>query len=215
VNNLGNQPPLPAIFPDQLAPVVRLDGNGERTLDWLRGVSRHREARQSSHNERQEHRESLLARMAQAWFPLPSCLPRQFCEHTDTSPKVPHWFALGDTRPLFAFAVSGALGRESGNGKRRASAVRVPDHRKLTKSCADHAKAMPVILTGEAWDVWLEGETEKALELVRPFPRAASRSLRRGSERTASPSSASNSCAAATYPLQSTHRYHASCSGRI
>ena len=29
---------------------------------------------------------------------------------------------------------------------------------------------MPVILTGESWDVWLEGETEKALELVRPFP---------------------------------------------
>ena len=33
-----------------------------------------------------------------------------------------------------------------------------------------HAKAMPVILTGEAWGVWLEGEEEKALELARPFP---------------------------------------------
>jgi hypothetical protein len=30
---------------------------------------------------------------------------------------------------------------------------------------------MPVILpAGEAWDTWLEGETEKALELARPFP---------------------------------------------
>jgi hypothetical protein len=29
-DSLGNQPSLPAIFPDQLAPVVRLDANGER-----------------------------------------------------------------------------------------------------------------------------------------------------------------------------------------
>jgi putative SOS response-associated peptidase YedK len=31
-DSLGNQPPLPAILPDQLAPVIRLDANGERTL---------------------------------------------------------------------------------------------------------------------------------------------------------------------------------------
>src|SRR6266436_2287251 len=34
-DSLGNQPSLPAIFPDQLAPVVRLDANGGRTLDLL------------------------------------------------------------------------------------------------------------------------------------------------------------------------------------
>jgi putative SOS response-associated peptidase YedK len=34
-----------------------------------------------------------------------------------------------------------------------------------------HAKAMPVILaTTAACDVWLEGETEKVLELARPLP---------------------------------------------
>jgi putative SOS response-associated peptidase YedK len=27
-----------------------------------------------------------------------------FCEYTDKTPKVPTWFALGDDRPLFAFA---------------------------------------------------------------------------------------------------------------
>src|ERR1019366_3009019 len=27
-----------------------------------------------------------------------------FCEYTDSPPKVPHWFALGEDRPLFAFA---------------------------------------------------------------------------------------------------------------
>jgi hypothetical protein len=27
-----------------------------------------------------------------------------FCEYTDSSPKVAHWFALDESRPLFAFA---------------------------------------------------------------------------------------------------------------
>jgi putative SOS response-associated peptidase YedK len=46
-----------------------------------------------------------------------------------------------------------------------------------------HAKAMPAILTaGEAWDVWLEGETEteKALELARPFPEGVLKVVARG-----------------------------------
>ena len=44
-----------------------------------------------------------------------------------------------------------------------------------------HAKAMPVILpAGEAWDVWLEGETEKALELARLFPEGDLKVVARG-----------------------------------
>jgi putative SOS response-associated peptidase YedK len=36
-----------------------------------------------------------------------------------------------------------------------------------------HAKAMPVVLADEeAWDVWLTGATEEALELQRPCPAA-------------------------------------------
>jgi putative SOS response-associated peptidase YedK len=27
-----------------------------------------------------------------------------FCKYTDSTPKVPHWSALGVDRPLFAFA---------------------------------------------------------------------------------------------------------------
>jgi putative SOS response-associated peptidase YedK len=29
---------------------------------------------------------------------------RSFCEYTNSLPKVPHWFALDETRPLSAFA---------------------------------------------------------------------------------------------------------------
>ena len=147
-DNLGNQPPLPAIFPDQLAPVVRLDGNGERTLDWLRWgfpppPKLGNRPITNVRNIASPYWRGWLKRGFRCLVPATS-----FCEYTDTSPKVPHWFALGDTRPLFAFLTT------------EANEVVRPIH----------AKAMPVILTGEAWDVWLEGETEKALELVRPFP---------------------------------------------
>ena len=42
-----------------------------------------------------------------------------FCEYTDSLPKVPHWFALTDDRPLFAFAGiwrkwTGVRGKEEG-----------------------------------------------------------------------------------------------------
>jgi putative SOS response-associated peptidase YedK len=33
-----------------------------------------------------------------------------------------------------------------------------------------HAKAMPVILTGEERDAWLEADVEAALKLQRPLP---------------------------------------------
>jgi putative SOS response-associated peptidase YedK len=35
-DRIGNQPPLPAIFPDQLAPVVRIDRDGERVMESMR-----------------------------------------------------------------------------------------------------------------------------------------------------------------------------------
>jgi putative SOS response-associated peptidase YedK len=33
-----------------------------------------------------------------------------------------------------------------------------------------HAKAMPVILTAETWDTWLQGDEPAALVLQRPAP---------------------------------------------
>ena len=32
----GNLPPLPGIFPDYLAPVIRVDGDGERAMEIMR-----------------------------------------------------------------------------------------------------------------------------------------------------------------------------------
>jgi putative SOS response-associated peptidase YedK len=94
-----------------------------------------------------------------------------FCEWTDTRPKIPHWFAVNDSRPLFAFA---GLWRPW-TGERKGE---LKEHRLysfLTTESNDlirpiHAKAMPVILCGEeAWDGWLTGSIEEALKLQRPL----------------------------------------------
>jgi putative SOS response-associated peptidase YedK len=94
-----------------------------------------------------------------------------FCEWTDSRPKVPHWFALNDKRPLFAFCWP----VETVDGERKGAAA---EHRLYvfltTESNAlvrpIHAKAMPVILCDpEAWDIWLTGSVEEALEFQRPL----------------------------------------------
>ena len=95
-----------------------------------------------------------------------------FCEWTDSRPKVTHWFALSDERPLFWFAGlwrpwTGELKGESGEHRlfafltTQANAVVAPIH----------AKAMLVFLTTpEDCETWLGGPAEAALALQQPAP---------------------------------------------
>ena len=90
-----------------------------------------------------------------------------FCEWTDMRPKVPHWFALGESRPLFAFA--GLWRPWSGErkgvwGEHRLYAFLTTESNDLVRPI--HAKAMPVMLCeAEAWEDWLSGSVEDALRL--------------------------------------------------
>ena len=95
-----------------------------------------------------------------------------FCEWTDSRPKVTNWFALDESRPLFAFAGIWRLWTGERKGETR-------EHHLfsfLTTEANDivrpiHAKAMPVLLTTpEEWDIWLGGSVEEATALQRPLP---------------------------------------------
>jgi putative SOS response-associated peptidase YedK len=173
-DNLGNQPPLPAIFPDQLAPVIRRDGNGERSLDLLRWGFPPPPATggrpvTNVRNTASSYWRPWLAAGFRCLVPATS-----FCEYTDSLPKVPHWFALDDSRPLFAFA---GIWRPW-TGERKKETREHLLYAILTTAANDvvrpvHAKAMPVILTSETWDTWLDGETEQALSLARPLANEA------------------------------------------
>ena len=100
-----------------------------------------------------------------------------FCEYLDTKPrKTPIWFALGEDRPLFAFAGLWTRWR----GVRGPKSAPVEGEHELfgfltTEANAIvapvHPKAMPVILTTPAEvDLWLEADAPEALKLQRPLP---------------------------------------------
>src|SRR5258708_33049169 len=97
-------PALPRIFPDQLAPVVCSAKDGERSLEIMRwgfppppnlGTRPVTNVR----NTKSKYWRAWLAPAYRCLVPATS-----FCEYSDAPPKVPHWFALGEDRPLFAFA---------------------------------------------------------------------------------------------------------------
>jgi putative SOS response-associated peptidase YedK len=167
----GNQPPLPAIFPDQLAPVVRVGRDGVRIVQAMRWgfPPPPNLGTRPATNVR-----NTTSPYWRGWFkPEFRCLvpATSFCEYTDSQPKVPYWFALSPDRPLFTFAGiwrpwTGT--RKGETGEHVLFAFLTTDPNGVVRPI--HSKAMPVILTGNDCDLWLEGETEDALQLQRPFP---------------------------------------------
>jgi putative SOS response-associated peptidase YedK len=101
----GNLPPLPGIFPDRMAPVVQVGRDGGRELTTMRwGMP---PPPPNFGNRPVTNVRNLKSPYWRAWLePGWRCLvpATSFCEYTDGRPKVPHWFALDDSRPLFAFA---------------------------------------------------------------------------------------------------------------
>lgn len=168
----GNQPPLPDVFPDQLAPVVRTAKDGVREVVTMRwGFPPPSTAsKRPVTNVR-----NLNSSYWRNWLDKPEfrCLvpATSFVEYTDTTPKIAHWFALGHNRPLFCFAGiwrpwTGVRGKE--DGEHLLFSILTTDPNELTKPI--HAAAMPVMLTGDDIEAWLHGSAEEARALAKPFP---------------------------------------------
>jgi SOS response associated peptidase (SRAP) len=117
------------------------------------------EACHASGHERPQRGKPLLARLA----------------YDDGNAKRPTWFALGPDRPLFAFAGiwrlwTGTRGTKAApeEGEHRLFSFLTTEPNEVVRPV--HAKAMPVILTGEECDLWLEADVPIALALQRRFP---------------------------------------------
>ena len=173
-DTIGETFSFAAVYPDTLAPVVRMDEQGGRELGMMRwGFPPPPKAgTRPVTNVR-----NVASPFWRNWLkPEFRCLvpATAFCEWSDSRPKTQQWFEMAaqEAPPVFAFA--GIWRPWSGTRKGEAGEHRLFSF--LTCESNDvvrpvHAKAMPVVLADEAaWDQWLTGSTEEALELQRPCP---------------------------------------------
>jgi putative SOS response-associated peptidase YedK len=180
-------PPMPGVFPEYPAPIVRNAPDGVRELMLARwrmpGPPRFGGAPITNiRNTASPHWRGWLNVEHRCVVPFNS-----FCEYADTKPrKTPTWFALDDDRPLAFFAGIWT----TWHGRRGTKANPVEGEHQLfgfltTDANAEvgavHPKAMPVILTStEAVEQWLTLPVKEALALQKPLPDGALRIVATG-----------------------------------
>jgi putative SOS response-associated peptidase YedK len=183
----GNLPPIPGVFPDFLAPIVRNAPDGVRELMLARwgmpGPPQYGGAPITNiRNTTSPHWRGWLNPENRCVVPFTS-----FCEYADTKPrKTPTWFALDDTRPLAFFAGIWT----AWHGKRGTKSNPIEGEHQLfgfltTDANAEvgtvHPKAMPVILTTqEDVEKWLTLTATDALAMQRPLPDGTLRIVAQG-----------------------------------
>jgi putative SOS response-associated peptidase YedK len=163
-----------AIYPDTLAPVVRLDDRGARELSLMRwGFPPPPKAgTRPVTNVR-----NVSSPFWRNWLkPEFRCLvpATAFCEWSDSRPKTQHWFEVAAKGAPQVFVFAGIWrpwrgSRKGETGEHRLFSFLTCESNEVVRPI--HAKAMPVVLADEeAWDLWLTGSTDEALALQRPCP---------------------------------------------
>jgi putative SOS response-associated peptidase YedK len=164
------------IYPDMLAPVVRLDDQGARELGVMRwGFPPPPSAGTRPVTNVRNAASPFWRNWLRAEF---RCLvpATAFCEWSDSRPKIQHWFEMAADGAPSVFAFAGIWRpwrgtRRGETGEHRLFSFLTCESNEAVRPV--HAKAMPVLLAdGEEWDLWLTGSTEEALELQRPCPAA-------------------------------------------
>ena len=188
----GNMPPLPGVYPDYLAPVVR-NGEGGRELAYARwGMPSPAFALKGRHydpgvtnvrNSASPHWRRWLGEASRCVVPFTS-----FAEPASRpdGKRENAWFALDETRPLAFFA--GIWTRWTSVRKVKEGETTNDLFAFLTTDAnsevgAIHPKAMPVILTtADEVDQWLTAPAQEALRLQRPLPDGALKIVTRGAK---------------------------------
>ena len=181
-DHLGNQAPLPTIFPRGDVPVVRIRQGGRELAPMHWGFPIPQTSKRTGkpiqpkavNNARDDKlmtsafwRESLMER--RCLIPATS-----FSEAKGRSPATHVWFAvLGEDGAPRPFAFAGLWRRWRGPYKDETREMDVVSMVTTTPNDVVrpvHPDRMPMILSLEDHAAWIEAPPEEALALIRPFP---------------------------------------------
>jgi len=178
VDRTGNLPPMPGIFPDYAAPIVRNEG-GERVLSLTRwgipspqnvlAASKRDPGVTNIRNTASPHWRRWLGVENRCVVPFTSFSEFNKAEGGDI------WFAFDESRPLNFFAgiwvPKWKSVRKVKEGEIETDLFGFLTTTPNAEVCAIHPKAMPVILTKpEEIETWLTAPTPDAMKLQRPLP---------------------------------------------
>ncbi len=193
----GNLPPLPGVFPDMAAPIVRNGPDGRELAMARWGMPSPAFALQGKktdpgvtnvRNTGSPHWRRWLGVESRCVVPFTSYSEQQVMP--DGS-RPPVWFARGENRPLAVFAgiwTRWTSVRKLNEGEVTADLFAFLTTEPNAEVGAIHPKAMPVILTTpEEIEQWLTAPAEDALNLQRPLPDGSLVIVARGEKQDGAP----------------------------
>jgi putative SOS response-associated peptidase YedK len=185
-DKLGNQPSLPAIFPDMAVPILRRTDEGERELVQARwGYSKAKFGWVTNVRNLKgwPWKFALPEKAQRCLVPATSFAEYHPSKRTEKGHKAAAWFCLEgeEPRPPFAFPGFWRTWDWAKDGLRTKADAERAERGETTLAMAFlttqangvvapiHPKAMPVVLEPHDFDGWLDADTEEAAALQRPI----------------------------------------------